>query len=238
MNAQLRRRSATTRPASGARRTPYRTEGWEFLLAGGGLYNNLDYSFTVGHEDGTFEYPPTQPGGGGATMRRQLGVLRRFIDGFDLVRLRPRPNWSRAACRTAARSRCWRRARAFGVYLRRQRSPAAFSAGGGLLVPPASGTYQLHVTSNDGVRVRRAAACCSRTGRPRHEDGHGVGECDGGREQTVSAEYFYSGGAGVMRLEWTRPDGVRETVPAEVWRGRADGGERALARADYFEAWI
>ena len=26
----------------------YRTEGWDFILAGGGLYNNLDYSFTVG----------------------------------------------------------------------------------------------------------------------------------------------------------------------------------------------
>jgi hypothetical protein len=35
----------------------YRTEGWDFILAGGGLYNNLDYSFTVGHEDGTFAFP-------------------------------------------------------------------------------------------------------------------------------------------------------------------------------------
>ena len=43
----------------------YRSEGWEFVLAGGGLYNNLDYSFTVGHEDGGFQFPSTQPGGGG-----------------------------------------------------------------------------------------------------------------------------------------------------------------------------
>ena len=32
----------------------YRMEAWDFLIAGGGLYNNLDYSFTAGHEDGTF----------------------------------------------------------------------------------------------------------------------------------------------------------------------------------------
>ena len=90
----------------------YRTEGWDFILAGGGLFNNLDYSFTVGHEDGTFQFPSTQPGGGGRTLRAQLGVLRRFID-----RLRPgeaaarrRSSWS-AACRPAARCRCWRRAR-------------------------------------------------------------------------------------------------------------------------------
>src|SRR5262249_14624673 len=27
----------------------YRTEGWDFVIAGGGLYNNLDYSFTAKH---------------------------------------------------------------------------------------------------------------------------------------------------------------------------------------------
>ena len=32
----------------------YRIQAWEFMLAGGGLYNNLDYSFCVGHEDGSF----------------------------------------------------------------------------------------------------------------------------------------------------------------------------------------
>ena len=47
---------------------PYRTEGWEFILAGGGLYNNLDYSFVAGEEGGTFAFPPTQPGGGGVAF--------------------------------------------------------------------------------------------------------------------------------------------------------------------------
>jgi hypothetical protein len=69
----------------------YRKEGWAFILAGGSLYNNLDYSFTVGHEDGTFELPPTQPGTGGAEFRRQLGVLRDFITAFDFLKLAPAP---------------------------------------------------------------------------------------------------------------------------------------------------
>src|SRR5688572_24546706 len=29
---------------------PYRVEAWSFILAGGALYNNLDYSFVAGHE--------------------------------------------------------------------------------------------------------------------------------------------------------------------------------------------
>ena len=61
----------------------YRTQGWEFVIAGGGLYNNLDYSFAVGFEDGTFRYPDTQPGGGGPVLRRQLRILRDFITSVD-----------------------------------------------------------------------------------------------------------------------------------------------------------
>jgi hypothetical protein len=67
----------------------YRSEAWEFILAGGGLYNNLDYSFTVGHEDGTFDYPSKQPGGGSRQLRRQLRVLREFMGGLDFIRMSP-----------------------------------------------------------------------------------------------------------------------------------------------------
>ncbi len=67
----------------------YRLEAWEFILAGGGLYNNLDYSFAVGHEDGTFQYPPKQPGGGNAGFRKQMKFLKDFIYGFKFVNMKP-----------------------------------------------------------------------------------------------------------------------------------------------------
>jgi hypothetical protein len=53
------------------------------------LFNHLDYSFAAGYETGTFAYPPSQPGGGNAGFRRQMKVLRDFIHGFDVVRMRP-----------------------------------------------------------------------------------------------------------------------------------------------------
>ncbi len=66
----------------------YRTEGWDFILAGGGLYNNLDYSFTAKHPDGTFlEYE--SPGGGSPELRKQLGILKTFIHGFDFILMVP-----------------------------------------------------------------------------------------------------------------------------------------------------
>jgi hypothetical protein len=73
----------------GTNDTPYRTEAWDFIIAGGGLFNHLDYSFAVGHEDGTFVYPGKQPGGGNPGLRRQFRILRDFIQSFDFVRMKP-----------------------------------------------------------------------------------------------------------------------------------------------------
>lgn len=67
----------------------YRVQGWAFLAAGGALYNNLDYSFAVGHEAGDYQYGPKTPGGGSAALRRQLGVLARSFEELDLERLHP-----------------------------------------------------------------------------------------------------------------------------------------------------
>lgn len=68
---------------------PYREEAWAFILAGGALFNHLDYSFTAAHEDGSFSYPPSQPGGGNAGFRRQMKRLKDFIHEFDFVKMSP-----------------------------------------------------------------------------------------------------------------------------------------------------
>ncbi|MBL8240679.1 MAG: cellulase family glycosylhydrolase [Bryobacterales bacterium] len=73
----------------GADDATYRIQAWDFLVAGGALYNNLDYSFTVGHEDGSFGAPATTPGGGSAGLRKQLGFLRRVFAGLDLAVMAP-----------------------------------------------------------------------------------------------------------------------------------------------------
>lgn len=67
----------------------YRVQGWEYLMAGGALYNNLDYSFATGHERGDFAYPADTPGGGSAALRAQLGVLRSFFDAMPFVKMAP-----------------------------------------------------------------------------------------------------------------------------------------------------
>jgi hypothetical protein len=103
--------------------TPYRTEGWDFIVAGGGLYNNLDYSFTAGEEEGTFAYPSSQPGGGGRALRRQLKILSDFINGFDFVRMAPDNAVVKGGVPQGISARALvERGRAMAVYLREERA--------------------------------------------------------------------------------------------------------------------
>jgi hypothetical protein len=68
---------------------PYRTDGWLFMMSGGGIYSNLDWSFTPDREDGSAELPPAAPGGGGPSLRRSLAVLKNFLERFDLPAMVP-----------------------------------------------------------------------------------------------------------------------------------------------------
>jgi len=66
----------------------YRSEAWDFLIGGGALYNNLDYSFTPKYPNGVYlDYK--SPGGGSPALREQLSILKAFLYGFDFVRMKP-----------------------------------------------------------------------------------------------------------------------------------------------------
>ena len=66
----------------------YRRQAWNFMLAGGSIFDALDYSFSPGHEDGK-DLEPNGPGGGSPAFRHQLRILREFLAKFSLLDLRP-----------------------------------------------------------------------------------------------------------------------------------------------------
>jgi len=66
----------------------YRREAWNFMLSGGGAFDGLDYSFSVGHEDGS-DTAPNGPGGGSPAFRRQLGILSKFLQSLPLGEMAP-----------------------------------------------------------------------------------------------------------------------------------------------------
>jgi hypothetical protein len=70
----------------------YRVQGWNYLLSGGALYGNLDFSFTVGHEDGTDKPQFTTPvydAGGSPALRSQLKILLDFMNSIPFVEMSP-----------------------------------------------------------------------------------------------------------------------------------------------------
>ncbi|GAH48510.1 unnamed protein product, partial [marine sediment metagenome] len=87
----------------GSHDSPCGPDGWDFLLAGGAVYSNLDYSFTTEHPDGTA--PPKAPGGGSAALRKQLATLKAFMDSLDFVKMAPDPAAVKEGVPTGATAR-------------------------------------------------------------------------------------------------------------------------------------
>jgi hypothetical protein len=66
----------------------YTRQAWNFMLAGGSVFDSLDYSFSVGHEDGG-DAEGNGPGGGSPELRRRLKILSEFLSDLPLVDIRP-----------------------------------------------------------------------------------------------------------------------------------------------------
>jgi hypothetical protein len=59
------------------------------MLSGGGLYNNLDYSFTAAHETGTWPIGESNPGWGGPRFREKLSYLVQAMDEIPFYEMKP-----------------------------------------------------------------------------------------------------------------------------------------------------
>jgi hypothetical protein len=148
--------------------TTYRTEGWDFILAGGGLYNNLDYPFAAGFEDGTFASPRPQPGGGSAALRRQLKILSDFIHGFDFIRMKPDNSVIKGGTPASGTARALvKPGQAMAIYVREEGSSSAGATA--LEIELVAGTWQAEWVDTktgrivgqatvDGGGVRKVAA--------------------------------------------------------------------------------
>jgi hypothetical protein len=72
---------------AGSSDSTYLRQAWQFIMAGGAVCNNLDYSFYVGKEDGIGTNKA--PGGGSSMLRKQLAFLKGFIESLDFVQMKP-----------------------------------------------------------------------------------------------------------------------------------------------------
>jgi hypothetical protein len=218
----------------GTNDAPYRMEAWDFLIAGGSLFNNLDYSFTVGQEDGTFAYPATQPGGGSPTFRRQLRYLRDFIYQFDFLRMKPDDTVLKGQLPGGTTTRALvKPGEEFAIYVRTSALPGQYSARWtGTLEASIGGEFTLYTLSNDGVRLwlDDQLVIENWSEHPTTEDKGNV-RLAAGRQHTLKLEYFYTGGQAAMKLLWSGPGLTKQIIPASALA--TPEGQRGL-RGEYF----
>jgi hypothetical protein len=217
---------------------PYRREGWEFIIAGGGLFNNLDYSFTTDNEDGTFHYTAKQPGGGNRAFRRQMGILKEFIHGFDFVHMRPDTSVIQAPLPMGISARCLSlpgEAYALYVCLAAKTVDQFSVVWKGEVQPAHTGEYTFYTLSNDGVRfiLGDHTVIDNWTDHSTKED-KGMTKLEAGKKYPIKIAYYQGGGSGAtMKLYWSHAAQPKQIIPkTNLWV--MDGSVNGLTGEYYF----
>jgi hypothetical protein len=213
----------------------YRTEGWDFIVAGGALYNNLDYSFTPQHPRGTFlDYK--SPGGGSPALRKQLKILKDFIESFDFIRMAPDNTVIKGGLHPGMQARALaQKGKAYAIYIHRPRGRGSFSVRWtGQLIPRHSETYTLHTISNDGIRlwVNGELLIDNWTDHSATED-HGKIQLTASQKADIKIEYYQRGGGAEARLLWSSPSQKKDVIPEECL-SLPDGTGSGL-RGEYYD---
>lgn len=213
---------------------PYRMEGWDFITAGGALYNNLDYSFVAGHEDGSFEVPPGAPGGGNPGFRDSMRYLRDFIHRFDFIHMKPDNSVLKGPLPSGVTARALvNPTKDYAIYVRSAQLPGQFSTRWtGTLHAPRTGEYTLFTRSNDGVRLWLDGQLIidNWTEHSVTEDKAEVA-LQAGQAHKLKVEFFYAGGDVTMQLLWSGPGLDKQLIPTSNLE--SPKGQAGL-QAEYF----
>jgi len=87
-NYQWNRPLGFDETADGCNAPDRRREAWAFMLAGGAVYSNLDWSFAIDDLTGLGRNPPGKRQSG-KEVREQLRILLETIKSFDFINARP-----------------------------------------------------------------------------------------------------------------------------------------------------
>jgi len=217
---------------------PYRREGWEFIIAGGGLFNNLDYSFTTDNEDGSFHYTAKQPGGGNRAFRTQMRILKEFIYGFDFIHMRPDTSVIEGPLPMGVSARCLSLpGEAYALYLcLAAKTVDQFSVvWKGEVQPTHTGEYTFYTLSNDGVRfiLGDHTVIDNWTDHSTKED-KGTTKLEAGKKYPIKIAYYQGGGSGAtMKLYWSHTAQPKQIIPkTNLWV--MDGSVNGLTGEYYF----
>jgi hypothetical protein len=201
----------------GQKDLPYRTDAWSFILAGGAVYSHLDFSFSVRSPEGRETKLPGTSGGSPA-LRRQLAILKEFVESFDFIRMKPDRSVLKGGVPPGAAAQALvEPGKAYAVYLHLGEKASARWTG--YVLPRHTETYTFTLFSNDGARLGVDGARVvdnwgDYAGSDLGTEKRGTVALTAGRKAALQVEYYDRGGNAACRLFWSSPSQKLEIVPA------------------------
>ena len=130
-------------------------EGWDFILAGGALFNNLDYSFTVEHPDGSRDVALSEPGGGSKQLRKELMHLQEFMNSFDFINMGPDTSTVKSKLTHRTVRMLSKPGKEYAIFVRpdpakKKNVSVKFEA---KLLPKHTGKHTFYLRCHDGAKV-------------------------------------------------------------------------------------
>jgi len=200
----------------------YRTEAWDFMVAGGALFNNLDYSFATGHEDGSFVVAPGQPGGGGRVLRSQFQLLKNVMDSLDFIQMKPSNELVKNKPRGTATARVLaHEGNQYLLYLNNAiKENTNYSLRySGFFSSPVTGKIWLYTLSDDGVKLylNNELLINNWTNHGTTTDSVLV-NLKAGEQVPMKLEFFQAGGGAELQLKWKVPGRNMENIPISAFK--------------------
>ena len=214
---------------------PYRVQAWELVLAGAGVFLCRDYSFTPDYEGGAPSLPPGGYGGGSLALRKQLKILKDFIDRFDFIKMTPDPSVVKGVPAGATARALVESGKAYAVYVGPKQVPSTnYSVKWtGQVEPRDSENYTFYTRSDDGVRLRINGELLidDWNGHPVKENSAPIA-LKGGQKYSLELEYFQSIAGAEVSLLWSSPSQSKEIIPQNQLF-RPDGSGKGL-KGEYY----
>ncbi|MBN1997858.1 hypothetical protein JW935_09925 [candidate division KSB1 bacterium] len=212
---------------AGTHDEPYRLEGWNFFLSGGALYDHLDYSFTVQHENGTYKFPDSQPGGGGSALREQFKNMKTFVEGLDFIHMKPAQSVLKGGVPENLAGRLMADSgRVYAGYFYRKSDQVQNISlrWTGRITAPESGEYIFYPFTDDGVRLwidGKLLVDDWTSHAPKENSGRVF--MTAGKTVDFRMDYFQGAGGAVADLFWQGP-GLEKGEIAQQYFPQKEGG--------------
>lgn len=214
---------------AGTEDLPYRLEAWNFILAGGALFDHLDYSFTTDNEDGTFAFPATQPGGGGVAFRKQVRILKEFIESFDFINMAPTQDIFASLPDGLSARALGKDGEEYAVYFSRKQQTKQFYSlrWSGKITAPFSEKYTFYTVTDDGARlwINGAKLIDDWTSHAPTENSGSI-DLKAGEMVDIRFEFYQGAGGAKAELLWSSASQPKAAIGSEFYHlpdGKAPG---------------